>query len=291
MKSENKGKILLTGADGFVGTKLWDVLELEGYEVIDYDLAYGDDVRDKFKLDRLFETENFDAVINLAARAGVRRGEKFVDEYFSSNVYGLRNLIDCAELYGVKKFIHFSSSSVFGNKTTAKIYEAFPKKPKSIYGITKLSGELLLENSELDYTIIRPFTIIGERGRGDMVIYKWLNQYKTGKPITFYGNGASFRGYTYIGDIVDGVLKCLENEKARREDFNIGGNQIVNLNELWEIFKEVFPKAKKIDLPMPKCDQMYSVADTSKAKKVLGWEAKTNIKEKIKEILWQASRE
>jgi UDP-glucuronate 4-epimerase len=278
-------KIILVGGEGFVGKAMRIELIINGYEVDVYDLVNGDDTRDRFKLDKLFETKNYDIVINLAARAGVRRGNDFPEEYFSTNVFGLKNLIELAEKYGVKRFIHYSSSSVYGKKEPSATKEEEVKKPKSIYGITKLVGELLLENSNLDYTIIRPFTIVGENGREEMVIYKWINQIKAGRPVTFYGDGSTFRGYTYIGDMIRGTIECINNSKSFREDFNLGGDQVVTLEELWNIFKDVCPEAKREKLPMPSCDQAYSLANTSKTKKLLNWEHQTNIKEKIQEIL------
>lgn len=281
-------KILVTGGLGFVGSHLCKELERE-HEVIVYDLVKGDDIRDRFKLDRMFESENFDVLINLAARAGVRRGEDFPEEYFSTNVIGLVNLIEMAEKYQLKKFIHFSSSSVYGaqNENVAT-KEDDEKNPRSIYGITKLAGELLLKKSKLAYIIIRPFTIIGENGRKEMVIYKWLNQHLSGRPISFYGDGSTFRGYTYIGDMIEGVKLCL-NERIQREDFNLGGHQKIYLSELLDIFKELFPDVEVNKLEMPSSDQPYSFADTSKAEKMLGWKPAENTKGKIRSILASAS--
>lgn len=276
-------KILVTGSQGFVGGHIFK--RLENHNLFGYDLVNGLDIRDKFTLDRLFEQEGFDAVISLAARAGVRRGEEFVEEYFSTNVIGLANLIEMAEKYKVKKFIHFSSSSAFGaQKEDQATKEDELKKPRSVYGITKLAGELLLEKSALPYVIIRPFTLIGEEGRKEMVVYKWLNQIKSGKPASFYGNGTSFRGYTYVGDIIKAVEMLLESD-IEREDFNIGGRDKVSLMELKEIFQSVFPNAMFQELPMPKSDQMYSLADTGKAERMIGWKPETDVKEKIREIL------
>jgi len=221
----------------------------------------------------------------LAALAGARRGEEYPDEYFDTNVNGLRCLIEVAEKYGVKKFIHFSSSSVFGDqKKDQRTREGDFKNPQSIYGITKLVGELLLKKSKLPYVIVRPFTLIGEEGRKEMVVYKWLNQIKSGKPATFYGDGSSSRGYTYVGDIIDAVEILLRDDTVR-EEFNIGGRDIVRLEELKDIFVSVYPEASFKILPMPVSDQMYSLADTSKAEGMLGWVPKTDVKEKIREIL------
>ena len=276
-------KILVTGSQGFVGGHIFK--RLEDHNLFGYDLVNGLDIRDKFTLDRVFESEGFDSVISLAARAGVRRGEEFIQEYFDTNVIGLSNLIEMSEKYGIKKFIHFSSSSAFGaQKEDHATREGDPKRPRSVYGITKLAGELLLEKSSLPYIIIRPFTIIGEYGRKEMVVYKWLNQIKDGRPASFYGDGSSFRGYTYVGDVIDAIESLLLSD-IEREDFNIGGRDIIRLDELKDIFVEVFPEAAFKIHPMPKSDQMFSLSDTSKAEKMLGWTPKTDVREKIREIL------
>jgi UDP-glucuronate 4-epimerase len=278
--SDLSHKVIIFGGEGFVGKHMRK--SIDGYV---YDLVNGDDIRDRFKLDRLFESEGFDTVINLAARAGVRRGEDFPEEYFSTNVIGLNNLIEVSEKYGVKKFVHFSSSSVFGVQGENGTKEDEEKKPKSIYGITKLAGELLLEKSRLDYVIVRPFTIVGENGRKEMVVYKWLNQIKSGKKASFYGDGTTYRGYTYVEDIVDAVRLILANKSVKRETFNIGGNSIVTLEELWHVFKEIYPHAEREMLPMPVTDQVGSFADTSKLKDIIGWFPRTDVKQKIKEII------
>lgn len=273
-------KILITGSEGFVGRHM-----MKRYpDAYGYDLVNGDDVRDAFKLDRLFESEGFDAVIHLAARAGVRRGENFPEEYFSTNVLGLNTLIRVAEKYGVKKFIHFSSSSVFGaQRPNVGTKETDKQTPKSIYGITKMAGELLLKKSTLPYIIVRPFTIIGEEGRKEMVIYKWKNQIEAGKPVSFYGDGSTSRGYTYIGDMLDGVDMLLRSD-IEREDFNLGGRDVITLDELWQIFKTRFPEAKLQVLPMPATDQPYSLADTSKIE-ALGWKPTHDTKSIIQTLL------
>lgn len=279
-------KILITGGQGFVGKHIMPRLSTLGHEVFYYDLLSGCDIRDRFSLDRIFEEHQFDYVINLSARAGVRRGEDFPEEYFSTNVIGLDNIIKACEKYGVKKLIHFSSSSVFGTQLEGVgTDEDAPKKPRSVYGITKLAGELLLEKSSVNYVIIRPFTIIGENGRKEMVIYKWINQIKAGKNASFYGEGKSSRGYTYVQDLIDGVIACLFDREIKRTSFNLGGNQEVSLDELWSIFKEVRPDAEREMIPMPGTDQMFSLANCGKAYVELDWTHKTDIKQKIKEII------
>jgi UDP-glucuronate 4-epimerase len=254
-------KILLTGGEGFIGSHLRKEIDCQVY-----DLVNGDDIRDKFKLDNLFTKEKFDLVINLAARAGVSSGEEFYEEFFSTNCIGLKTLIEVCKKHKAK-LVHYSSSAAIN--------------ARSIYGITKLAGEKMIENSGLDYVIIRPFTVVGENGRKEMVLGKWLGQYQRGEKITFNGDGTSFRGYTYVGDLVDGTIKSLGLSK---EKINLGGDQKVTLEELWEIFKEIYPNAERKILPYPSWDEPGEMADITRTKELLNWKPSVDIKEKIKEL-------
>jgi UDP-glucuronate 4-epimerase len=271
-------KILLTGSEGFIAYYFKKKIDC-----ITYDLINGQDIRDKFKLGLLFENEHFDTVINLAARTGVKLSETYPEEYFSTNVLGLQNLISLCEKYSVR-LIHFSTSSVFKPQMRC-VSENDVKEPISTYGISKLAGELLLKKSSIDWTIIRPFTVLGGRGRSGMIIDRWLTQYKNGEKFTFYGDGTTCRGYTYAEDLVEGTLM------SKAGDYNIGGDQVVSLNDMWGIFKEVFPKAERVILPLPKYDIPQSVADNYKAFKTFGWKPKTDIKSKIREWLLYFSKE
>jgi len=256
-------KILLTGGEGFIGKHFQKRMECQVY-----DLVNGDDIRDKFKLDNLFNKEKFDLVINLAARAGVSAGEEYYDEFISTNCVGLKTLIDICNKHKAK-LIHYSSSATINSR--------------SIYGITKLAGEKMIENSDLDYVIIRPFTVIGEGGRKEMVLGKWLGQYQRGEKITFRGDGTSFRGYTYVEDLIDGTILSF---KLSRKKINLGGNQKITLEELWNIFKELYPDAERETTPYPNWDEPGEMADITETKKLLGWIPKTDVKKKIKE-LWK----
>jgi len=276
-------KILLTGSAGFIGSRLRQKLIDLDYDVLDIDLVWNVDIRNKYEMEYLFETEHFDTVIHTAALAGVRRSELYPEDYISTNIMGTKNLIDLSEKYGVTHFINFSSSSVYGADTKDGLKEDAVKNPKSIYGMTKLMAEQIVERSSIKTTTIRPFTVYGENGRGDLVIKKWCNQIKQGKPITFYGDGHTGRGYTYIGDLVDGVIKVLEHSKGGT--YNLGGSQFVTLNELVDIFDEVYGDFKIHDKPIPKGDNQYNFADTSKALKDLGWKPTTDFKKQLIKIL------
>jgi len=110
-----------------------------------------------------------------------------------------------------------------------------------LYGVTKLTGEHIVDNLKIPTVIIRPFTVYGLNGRGDQVFYKWLNQYKAGKPITVYGNGSSLRGYTYVYDIVNAIETLVEMPWTwKHEDFNLGGKEVLSLGSIIDIFKKIF---------------------------------------------------
>ncbi|MCK5021976.1 MAG: NAD-dependent epimerase/dehydratase family protein [Candidatus Pacebacteria bacterium] len=280
--------ILVTGHKGFIGQRLFkDLQDKFGEEnIIGYDLVDGDDLRDYFRLDKLFRENPINTIIHLAARAGVRTSEKFPDEYITTNIIGTNNILRCAKEYEIDKVIIFSSSSVYGSQTPPNA-ETEELSPESLYAVTKVSTEYLAKASPIKTIIVRPFTCYGENGRNDQVIDKWLWQINSGRPITFFGEGNTKRGYTYVGDLVDGVIKLIDyNQKDNHEVFNLGGQTITTLSELLDIFKKTIPfefKVNKIDLPNG--DVKENWADISKAKEKLGFNPDTNFKEKVKELI------
>jgi len=219
-------------------------------------------------------------VVHLAALAGVRRGEEYRDEYLSTNVMGTDNILKMCEKYQVNRAILFSSSSIYGEGDG---------KPNSFYGMTKAMGELLPYRYDIKKVfIVRPFTVYGENGRGDQVIYKWINQIKNKRPITFYGEGTSERSYTYVGDLVDGVLLLLKENAGERlsiETYDFGGKESITLRQLFNIFVEELDSFDVEYASKPKADVMKNVADISKAKRVLGYDPKANFNEKVKSII------
>jgi UDP-glucuronate 4-epimerase len=273
-------RILITGHLGFVGSNMIDELLLVGFNVEGYDILNGDDIRDKYQLDRVFNIGNYDLVIHLAARAGVLAGEEFTDEYVTTNVVGTKNIIDACKKYDVKNIIYFSSSSVLGGNDVSDevgLNESAPYNPIGVYGITKMSSEFLIKQSGLNYSIIRPFTIYGERnGRKDMVIYKWLEQYKADKPITFYGDGETKRGYVYVEDLVQAVVNlCLlmREDKSFSPIYHLGGSETITLKELFELFKKAIApkKIKIVNRQLPSYDIPVSFANTSLAERELNF--------------------
>lgn len=271
--------ILITGNKGFIGTQLQAVFS-RSHNVTGCDLKEGRDIRDRLKLDMLFETSHFDCVIHLAALTGVRRGELYPEEYISTNVIGTKNLLDFSEKYGVKHFIHFSSSSVYREQGREPLSEDAPLEPDSIYGMTKLMAEKVIQRSKVKAAIVRPFTVYADKGRPDQVPEKWIQQALLNKPISFYGDGTTGRGYTYLPDLVKGVEAILALQATGI--FNLGGSQYITLAELWDICGRPERKVS----PLPAGDRHGIYADITKARTALNWSPDTDFKQKVSEI-WQ----
>jgi len=278
---------MVTGNLGFIGMHLASELKKRGILFVGYDLADGNDIRDSQNLDAFFERNQITHVIHMAALAGVRRGEEYPDDYISTNIKGTLNVVRMCEKYKIKHLVSFSSSSVYGNGNPP-ISEDHPKNPVSIYGMTKLMGEKLVENAKIaQKTIVIPFTVYGENGRKDEVIYKWLEQHKNGLPITIYGDGESIRGYVNVHDLVETVVKLVEEYEGKWscESFNLGGNEQVRLAELFSVFTDNIKGLKWVMLDMPASDVVCNYADTRKAYNVLGFRPRLMFYENVKKII------
>lgn len=260
--------ILATGHRGFVGGYLAGALG----EYVGYDLVDGDDIRDGFKLYKALTDNKVDTIVHCAARAGVRTSTLFPEEYISTNINGTRTVLETAEKAGVGHVILFSSSSVYGSQKPPNT-EDVPPRPDSIYGITKAASEMLGAISSVPTTVIRPFTLYGKNGRKDQVVYKWLHEWSEGKPLTFYGDGTSKRGYTHVEDLMDGLAAIIKNgpPPSGHELYNLGGSEIVSLEDMAAIFAAELPDVTWNRLPKPSADVFENWADTSKARRELGW--------------------
>ena len=277
--------ILITGDCGFIGRHFKRDLHClcEGY-----DLFYGMDIRDKYKLELTFEECQPDTVIHLAALTGVRRSVLYPQDYISTNIEGTWNVVKMAEKYGVKNFIFFSSSSVYGN-TSPPVKETEPKNPISLYGITKLAGEQIVNSASIPTVIIRPFTVYGEDGRKDQVIMRWITQIQRHKAITLYGDAESIRGYTYVGDIRQVVKTLIDMDWTwEHEDFNLGGAEPIKLGTLIEVFQKMFPKMRIEYKERPKEDVICQYADTAKAKEVLKFMPAPLFEERVRQIIGES---
>jgi len=284
-------KILIIGNLGFVGSHLTKYLNEKKIDWVGYDLQAGQDIRCLHQLDNFFEINQITDVIHLAALAGVRRGEEYPEEYISTNIVGMNNVVKMCEKYNIKHLVSYSSSSVYGD-TNPPISESFVKKPKSIYGITKLAAELIVQNSNIKQTtILIPFTIYGgenETGcRKDSVIHKWIGQAKAGIPITQFGNGNSQRGYVYIQDIVEITYRILTEciDKWKHNIFNVGGSEVISLKKMVKIFKDNIKDLQIEELNMPDVDIFKNYADTSKISKELNWYPEKNFEKNLKKII------
>ena len=302
--------ILLTGAAGFIGYKTAEFLIEKGYNVIGIDnLNDYYDVRLKtYRLERLKKYENFkfyhvdienlealkvifednqiDGVINLAARAGVRYSliDPFV--YVRTNVTGTLNLLEIMKDKGIKKFVLASTSSLYAGQPMP-FKETLPvNTPISPYAASKKGAEVMAYTYHylygIDVTIVRYFTVYGPAGRPDMSIFRFIKWIDEGKPIVIYGDGTQSRDFTYVDDIARGTIKAYETETGY-EIINLGGNRPHELNYVIDLIEKYLgKKAEKIYKPFHKADLKATWADIEKAKEFLNWEPQVPLEEGLK---------
>lgn len=252
------------------------------------------DIRDIEKIDKIFSEYKIDLVFNPAAMAGVRPSLLDPMLYEEVNIKGYMNLLELCRKYGVKKFIQASSSSVYGNNKDVPFKETdivdFVISP---YAATKKSGEVIGHVYHKLYGIdmiqLRFFTVYGPKQRPDLAIHKFTKMILEGKAIPFYGDGNTKRDYTYIDDIVDGILKSIDylfKNQDIYEIFNLGESHVVSLKEMVETIEKVLGKKAVLDKqPMQLGDVEKTYADISKAKEVLGYNPKTNFEDGIKKFI------
>ncbi len=236
------------------------------------------DILDKEKLGSIFSYAKPQIVIHLAARAGVRPSLKNPQLYYQVNVVGTKNLLDLAKKYKVKQFILASSSSIYGNQSKTPFSEADKLgKPVSPYAETKLKAEALCRKYSFPITVLRFFTVYGPKGRPDMAPYLFTKRILEGKTITRFGDGSTSRDYTYIDDIVEGIIAAVNKPQAY-EIINLGNNQPVKLNDFIAMIEKITgEKAIIEEQPRHPADVPQTYADISKAKKLLNWQPKTDL--------------
>lgn len=258
-----------------------------------FKLVYGD-IRDEILLDKLFKEESFDMVIHLAALAGVRPSIEDPLEYESVNVRGTLLLWEMCKKFEVNKFICASSSSVYGNNEKTPFAETdvvdFAISP---YAATKKSGEVLghvyHKLYDIDMFQLRFFTVYGPRQRPDLAIHKFTRLISQGEEIPFFGTGKTARDYTYIDDIIDGILKSiqyLESNSNVYEIINLGESQVITLSEMVSTIEDALGvKAKINKLPMQPGDVNITNADITKAKELIGYNPQTKFNQGIKKFV------
>tara|TARA_B100000427_G_scaffold317970_1_gene314631 strand:- start:22539 stop:23552 length:1014 start_codon:yes stop_codon:yes gene_type:complete len=322
-------KILVTGSAGFIGYHLVKSLIKRNHDVIGIDNLneyydkklktkrldnlnllkedhsysgsydfYQLDLIDKNRLEELFSKNKFEIIINLAAQAGVRYSIDNPYSYMESNLVGFMNILECCRSSEIKHLIFASSSSVYGmNMQQPFSVDHNTNFPISLYASTKKSNEVLAFSYSHLYDIpmtgLRFFTVYGPFGRPDMAYFKFTKAINEGKSIDIYNYGKMKRDFTYIDDVVHGILGAINkipeeqnnnisSSKARFKIYNLGNNKPITLKEFINCIEEALQKKAILnELPMQLGDVPITYADISDAKKELGFNPKTDIKEGI----------
>lgn len=308
------GYALVTGGAGFIGSHLVDRLLAEGWRVTVVDnfdpfydpalkriniqahLDYSSytlveaDIRDlQYLRERL--SDDFDVIVHLAAKAGVRPSLQCPLEYQDVNVRGTQNLLELAREWGVRQFIFASSSSVYGlNPNVPWSEDDTVLRPISPYAATKVSGEVLGHVYSRVYGVrfiaLRFFTVYGPRQRPDLAIHKFANKILKGEPIPVYGDGSARRDYTYVGDIIQGVRAAMDYRDTDFEVFNLGNNRTVSVLEMVQVLEKVLGRKARIEyLPAQPGDVPQTWADISKAERLLGYRPVTPLDEGLQRFV------
>jgi UDP-glucuronate 4-epimerase len=306
--------LLVTGGAGFIGSHLTERLLARGDRVTVLDdfndfydparkrqnvaaflgqggyLLVEGDIRDAAAVDRLFAEGGFDAVVHLAARAGVRPSLREPILYEEVNCIGTLRLLEAARRHGPRIFLFGSSSSVYGINEKVPFAEDDPvERPISPYATTKRAGELLCYNYHHLYGLrtacLRFFTVYGPRQRPEMAIHKFTDLLARGQPVPLYGDGSSRRDYTYVDDIVDGLLACLDLAPGF-EILNLGGAETTSLLDLVHGLAEELAVEPRIEyLPAQPGDVPITFADVSKAARLLGYSPKVPIRDGLRRFV------
>lgn len=268
--------------------KLISLSQSENYRL------YYQDIRDKKGLEAIFTHHKIDAVIHLAALAGVRPSIERPLEYEEVNIRGTMNLWELCKDFNINKFVCASSSSVYGNNEKIPFSETDNvDNPISPYAATKKCGEILghvyHDLYKIDMIQLRFFTVYGPRQRPDLAIHKFTKLISEDQEIPFYGDGTTARDYTYIDDVVDGILKSiryLENHSDVYEIVNLGESEVINLNEMLSTIEKTLGKsAIRKNLPMQPGDVLKTNADITKARTLIGYKPDTNFQNGIKKFV------
>ncbi len=302
-------RIIVTGGAGFIGSNLCDFLLKENHEVVcidNFDDYYDPKVKRKNITEALknpnyllIESDiqkidyiqsklkgKFDAIIHLAAKAGVRYSLKYPVGYEESNVKGTRKILELAVQNEIKQFIFASSSSIYGNAPTPFSENFKVLDPISPYAQTKLLSEKTgLEFSlkkEINFISLRFFSVYGPRLRPDLVMNKIAKNIYQREELKIYGDGSTSRDYTYVDDIIQGIIKSLEYKNTSFEIFNLGNGNPIQLNDIIQLFVLKSGKNVSIDyVNSIKGESDITWADNSKAKNILGFKPKTTIEKGI----------
>ncbi|RXK55862.1 NAD-dependent epimerase/dehydratase family protein [Oleiharenicola lentus] len=290
---------LVTGAAGFIASRVSELLLAEGHTVVGldnlndyYDVRLKEwrlarlrtqpgfvwqpgDIENLPALERVFTAHRFEAVINLAARAGVRASLAEPELYRRTNIEGARNVLECQRRFGVRKHVLASSSSLYAGCPMPFTEESPVEAPQSPYAETKKQAELLARDYHrqhgLDVTMLRYFTVFGPAGRPDMAPFRFIKWIDEGTPITLFGDGSQARDFTFVDDIARGTVLALKPLGC--EVINLGGGRNpLSLLTVIGFIEKVLGKAAKIaGQPPSTADMKETWADIAKAKRLLNW--------------------
>ncbi len=309
---------LITGVAGFIGSNLADELLKMGEEVVgldNFDDYYNAEVKlkniknalenkkfhlektdltHKEEIEKIFKKYSIKGVYHLAAIAGVRNSIKNPKKYLENNITITENILDQCYKNNITHFVFTSSSSVYGEIDESKlpIKEDDEKKPISFYGAAKLASEHWVNNygmhKGIRTIILRPFTVYGPRQRPDEMFTKFADLIYAGEAVTIYGNGEQTRDFTYVMDVVQGLIQAM-NSNVNGETFNIGGGQRNTVNHTADLMIKEFSKhgikAEKKYVEKKEGDVMHTHADIEKAKKILNYKPEYTLEKGVKEFV------
>ena len=308
-------QILVTGGAGFIGSNLCDHLLADGHSVValdNFDNYYDpvikesniqsarkspnyrivrQNIEDRDQVKDVFKANQFDLVIHLAARAGVRPSIERPTDYMTTNVLGTTNILEAMSKYGPKKLIFASSSSVYGNCKSEVFTEDLKiTEPISPYAASKSACEQICYTFSHLYGInvvcLRFFTVYGPRQRPDLAIHKFVNRIETDQPIEMYGDGSTMRDYTFVDDIVAGIYGAIAYDKTPYEIINLGGGEPITLKRMIQTIETALDKKANIrQLPMQPGDVIKTVCGWQKAHDLLGYAPKTNFEDGIRQFV------
>jgi nucleoside-diphosphate-sugar epimerase len=303
---------LITGAAGFIGSRASEMLIAQGHTVTGIDNmndAY--DIRMKeYRLKRLqampeftfhkldiserssvetLKRSTFDAVINLAARAGVRLSVENPWVFVESNVTGTLNMLELCHQTGCSKFILASTSSIYGSNPPYPTPEsASSSEPLQPYAASKKGAEVMAHAYHhlynIDTTVLRFFTVYGPAGRPDLALFRFVQWIEEGRPVRVNGDGHQSRGFTYVDDIARGIIAAIK--PVGYEVINLGGHEVITINDLIKLIEDLTGKQANIDYGPPNpADMFTNWADVSKAREMLGWSPQFNMRDGVKALL------
>ncbi len=303
------GSYLLTGCAGFIGWKTGELLLEQGHRVMGVDemnhyydvrlkewrlsqlqrhpnfVFYRGDIADEPFMESIFSKYNLDAVINLAARAGVRYSLVNPQIYLHTNTKGTLVLLECCRRFGVNKFLLASTSSLYAGSSMPFTEELPVNQPLSPYAASKKGAEAMCYSYHylygIDVSVTRYFTVYGPAGRPDMSVFRFIKYIHEGIPVVIYGDGSQSRDFTYVEDIARGTVAALR--KVGYEVINLGNNRPHGLMEALSLVEECLGKRARIEYkPFHKADMMATWAEIGKARRLLNWEPTIDLAEGIR---------